>query len=137
MKIAVFQFLKGRETGEEIFLRSLKNVKYQKVNLGKKFYFQMDDNEKEKTRAEAVKAFKEIAEAVENGIYDMVVADEIICCGEMGIIEKNEIERLIKRKHCNTELILTGRGAWKTVIELADTVTEMRKIKHPYDKDIS
>ena len=66
----------------------------------------------------------------------MVVLDEINCAMYFGLLDKNEVLDLMRNKPANTELILTGRYAPDEIIEAADLVTEMREIKHYYNKGV-
>ncbi len=65
-----------------------------------------------------------------------MVLDEVNVAVNFKLIELDEVVRLIGDKPRNVELILTGRNADTRIIELADLVTEMVKIKHPYDKGV-
>jgi len=75
-------------------------------------------------------------EAMLSGNYDLVVLDEVNVAVAKKLIELDEVVRLIGDKPRNVELILTGRYADAKLIELADLVTEMVKLKHPYDKGV-
>ena len=75
-------------------------------------------------------------EAVFSGNYDLVVLDEVNVALGFNLIELDEVVKLIRAKPSNVELILTGRYADTKLIELADLVTEMVKVKHPFDKGI-
>ena len=75
-------------------------------------------------------------EAMLSGNYDLVVLDEVNVAVNFKLIELDEVVRLIGDKPQNVELVLTGRYADARLIELADLVTEMVKIKHPYDKGV-
>jgi len=75
-------------------------------------------------------------EAVLSGNYDLVVLDEVNVALGFNLIELDEVVELIKAKPAHVELILTGRYADSKLIELADLVTEMVKVKHPFDKGI-
>jgi len=75
-------------------------------------------------------------EAMLSGNYDIVVLDEVNVAIYFKLIELGEVVRLISDKPRNVELILTGRYADAKLIELADLVTEMVKLKHPYDKGV-
>ena len=75
-------------------------------------------------------------EAMLSGNYDIVVLDEVNVALHFKLIELDEVVRLIGDKPQNVELILTGRYADAKLIELADLVTEMIKLKHPYDKGV-
>ena len=75
-------------------------------------------------------------EAMLSGNYNLVILDEVNVAVNFKLIELDEVVRLIGDKPQNVELILTGRYADARLIELADLVTEMVKIKHPYDKGV-
>ena len=75
-------------------------------------------------------------EAVLGGNYDLVVLDEVNVALGFKLIELDEVVKLIKDKPPDVELILTGRYADTRLIEMADLVTEMVKVKHPFDKGI-
>jgi cob(I)alamin adenosyltransferase len=68
--------------------------------------------------------------------YDIVILDEINVAIDFGLVKLNDVIELVKKRPREVELILTGRCAKKELIELADYVTEMRDIKHPYRKGI-
>ena len=75
-------------------------------------------------------------EAILSGNYDMVVLDEVNVAVACKLIELDDVIRLVADKPGNVELILTGRYADARLIEMADLVTEMVKVKHPYDEGI-
>ena len=66
----------------------------------------------------------------------MLILDEIIPVINHGIIEENELMDLLSNRPENLEVVLTGRNPSDRLIETADYVTEMKKIKHPFDKGI-
>jgi len=71
------------------------------------------------------------------GNHDIIIADEILYAVQFGLLTEDQIIELIKNKPQNQELILTGsHKPFERIFELADLVTEVRKIKHPYDKGI-
>ena len=67
---------------------------------------------------------------------DMMILDEVIHIVNFGFVSVDEMLSFIKNKPQNMELILTGRDPKKELIDAADYVSEVRKIKHPYDKGI-
>jgi cob(I)alamin adenosyltransferase len=69
-----------------------------------------------------------------SGSYDLVVLDEVNLAAAWKLIELDEVVKLITDKPQNVELILTGRQADTKLVQLADLVTEMLKIKHPYNE---
>jgi len=82
------------------------------------------------------KTCKEIQTVAQKGKYDLIILDEIIYCCFKKLVDKKTIEKIIKSKKPNVEIIMTGRGATKEIINLADLVTEMKEIKHPFNKSI-
>jgi cob(I)alamin adenosyltransferase len=79
---------------------------------------------------------KEAARAVKENLFDLVVLDEANCAMKLGLIEIGDIISLIKRLPKGMELVLTGRDAPYEIIEAADLVTEMRMVKHYFQKGI-
>jgi cob(I)alamin adenosyltransferase len=71
-----------------------------------------------------------------SGTVDVVILDEINCVMDKKLVDVNEIVELIKNKPRHVELILTGRGAPEQILDVADYVSEIRRVKHPYDKGI-
>jgi len=79
-------------------------------------------------------ALAALTELAAQRAYDVLILDEIVFCLALGLGQFEDVKRLIKQRDAGVELILTGRGATPELIELADLVTEMKKIKHPFDK---
>lgn len=82
-------------------------------------------------------ALEAARQAILNGRYDLVVLDEVNVALDYKLIELDDIIDLVNRKPANVELILTGRHADNRLIELADLVTEMVNVKHPFEKGIN
>ena len=85
-----------------------------------------------------IKACQEALEytnqAINSGDYDIIIADEILYAIQLGLLKETEILDLIENKPKDKELILTGsHKAFPKIFEKADLVTEIKKIKHPYD----
>lgn len=79
---------------------------------------------------------KNIQQEMKRDAFDIYVMDELITAVSLGIFPEEEVLALMEAKPKNAELILTGRGASKELIEYADLVSEIRPIKHPYEKKI-
>ncbi len=93
-------------------------------------------NVKPEEKAEAKKALEKAREVISSGSYDVVILDEINVAAAWKLLEVSEVLELVKNKPKNVELILTGRYADPRLVDLADLVTEMVKVKHPYDRGI-
>ena len=133
-KIFLCQFLKGRDYGELHTLQKFETVTYERYGRGvfiknKEF---VTDKDKKLMR----EGYESLKNALLRGKYDIVIADEILGTLRYDLISVDEIKFLIKNKPETTELILTGRNAPDELIEMADLVTEMREVKHYFQKGI-
>jgi cob(I)alamin adenosyltransferase len=81
-------------------------------------------------------AWAEAAKAIQSGQWDLVVLDEINYAISYGMLEAGTVVETLKQKPEMVHVILTGRNAHPTIVELADTVTEMRQVKHAYEKGV-
>ena len=93
-------------------------------------------NIKPEEREQAKQALTAARDAMLSGNYDLVVLDEVNVAVAWELVELGEVVLLFKDKPENVELILTGRYADKEIVKMANLVTEMLSIKHPYDEGI-
>ena len=107
------------------------------VAIGKGFVGIIDDKSpKEEHERIAKEAIKISTEKIQSGKYDIVILDEINYAINLGLVKVEDVLNLIKSKPQELDLILTGNYAKDEIIELADLVTEMREIKHPFQYGI-
>ena len=134
LNIFIVFFIKGDYAyGEYNTLSMIPNVKLASFGL-RQFFTSADINPEEKKQAEA--ALAAAREAINSGRYDLVVLDEVNVAVDFHLIAADDVIRLIKNKPSHVELILTGRHADTRLIDIADLVTEMVKVKHPFDKGV-
>jgi cob(I)alamin adenosyltransferase len=95
-----------------------------------------DKVEKEKLREECLKGIEFIKKIYKEKKYDVIICDEILISLRDGFLNEEEIIKIMEEKPENIELVLTGRYITEKIIEKADLVSEIKKIKHPYDKGI-
>jgi len=127
-------FMKGDYPyGEQKTLALLPNVSVARFGS---LEFVDPANVKPEEKEQARLALQDAGEAVQSGRFDLVILDEVNVAAAWNLIDVKDVMRLIKEKPENVELILTGRYADKDVIAVADLVTEMREIKHPYKRGI-
>ena len=81
-------------------------------------------------------AFGVASQMLASGDYDLLIFDELTYAVKYGWIEVNEVLEALRTRSPKTNVVITGRDCPDEIIELADTVTEMRKIKHAYDQGI-
>lgn len=84
----------------------------------------------------AGEALEHAREIMSEGKVDMLILDEVNCAIDWGLIPLEDVVEVVKNKPENMELVLTGRYAKPEIIELANLVTEMKEIKHPYMEGI-
>lgn len=132
MKVVIVQWYKEKRwpIGEHKVGNYLKNIKI--FPLGSGFYKLPTDHATPDEHKKAAQAALKMAEKY-LGKVDVLVLDEINNTVGDKLLNEKEIEGLIKKRG-KTHVILTGRGAGKKIMDLADLVTEMKKIKHPFDK---
>lgn len=87
-------------------------------------------------RKECLKALEFIKKIYKENKYDILILDEINISLRDGFLEEDEVLDVLNSKPENLELVLTGRNASKKIIERADLVSEIKKLKHPYDSGI-
>ena len=87
-------------------------------------------------RREVSEAMETLAQLLKNNRVDMLILDEILISVRDNYLEESALIDFIKNKPPHTELVLTGRGATQNVMDLADYVSFVRKVKHPYDKGV-
>ena len=131
----IIQFGKGWFTGE---LKAIKNLPRVKIIQGGKGFVGIlgDQLSKEIHQQAAQQTFDLIYKEVISGKWDIVVGDEFIGTISSKLLPLRLAIGLIKDKPKNLDLILTGRNVPRKLIKMADLVTEMKEIKHPYQKGI-
>lgn len=133
-RVFLVSFMKGNYAyGEYKTLSKLPNIEIAQFGL-RKFTNPARVNTKEKEQAEA--ALATARKAVMSGNYDLVVLDEVNVAVCYNLIGQEEVIKLMKDKPPHVELILTGRYADNRLLEAADLVTEMVKVKHPFERGI-
>jgi len=134
MRVHITYFMKGAYPyGERAMLSKLPNVTM--ASFGSVEFVDPANVKPEETE-QARLALATAREAMLSGSYDLVVLDEVNVAVAFKLIGLGEVIRLIEDKPKNVELILTGRKADTKLVQMADMVTEMLKIKHPYDEGV-
>lgn len=139
--VHIVQFMKnGASTlnqqipGEIKALEKFSNFSFKRFGIGDWYVKGKNDDIHKKNVEEA---FDYLANVIKNTDYDVLIADEILYAVQFGLLDKNKVIALIKEKPKNKELILTGsHKPLQEIFDVADLVTEVKKIKHPYDKGV-
>jgi cob(I)alamin adenosyltransferase len=135
-KVLIIQFIKGTwHYGELDALARFPEITL--VRAGAGFYKIVDDRYPEEVHRRAALEGLDLArEHVASGSYQLVVLDEVLYAIREGLLAEADVIALVQSRHPGTSVILTGRNAPAALVELADTVTEMREIKHAYQKGV-
>ena len=128
-KVAVLQFIKSGDwkVGEESVGRQL-GVHWQALGHG----FTWDSSNLEQDRARARESWAVARAVVESGEHDLVILDELTYLMNWSWIDAAEVVEVLRTRPAHVSIIVTGRHASPELCEIADTVTEMREIKHAY-----
>ncbi|MDF2985334.1 MAG: ATP:corrinoid adenosyltransferase [Eubacterium sp.] len=138
MKVLLVQFLKSMDTSElEIIKKLQPDFTVIRGFNCKKFAWNMTPPELQSAAEEAAEIFEQVKNIVNEGKYDLIILDELLGVVSLNFLEINAVLDLIRNKPQTAELILTGRNAPELLIESADYVSEIKAVKHPYDKGIA
>ena len=130
LKVYVIQFIKGGfDYGELHVVERLPNLRLASFGRGK-FITNLPPSEEDMKLARD--AFDLAKKIVKGGEHDIVILDEINVALNLKMVGTEEVIDMIKNRPRHVELILTGRYAPTQILEVADLVTEMREVKHPY-----
>lgn len=133
MKVGVVQFIKGAfSTGEEAFFRRFPEVDYHVMGEG----FTWETQNRERDIETAGKAWQVAARMLGDASYDVVILDELNIVTKQKYLPVETIITALQAKPEMQHVVITGRGASDALIEIADTVTEMREIKHAFKAGI-
>ncbi len=134
LKVCVIQLIKGKwKTGESQAASRFDNIEWHALGDG----FTWDTKNPEQDLKTSRKIWEFAQEKIRSEEFDMVLLDEINYCCSYGWFTGQEIADFIRTEKPKwMHLILTGRNAPKEIIEVADTVSEMRKVKHAFDEGI-
>ena len=133
MKVCFVQFAKGGETSELDSLKLIPNITVIRCDRKYGFYNEMTDSDKK----EITLNHNKLIHLAFKSDKDMIILDEFNFVYEYGLIDKNTAQQLILNGKANKEIILTGRNPAEIFISAADYISEIKAIKHPYDKGIT
>ena len=133
LRTQLFQFIKheGAKFGEH---RSFETLAIPFAGLGDGFSWRSQDLERSKRIAQ--EGWEGAKAAILSGEYDMVVLDEVTYPVTWGWLEVDDVLETLRNRPAKMHVVLTGRDAHEKLVEAADTVTEMKKVKHAFDADV-
>jgi cob(I)alamin adenosyltransferase len=133
-RVCIIQFMKGRKYGE--FLAAEKYLPNLTIHLSGLDSFVMRANPAPLDIELARQGLDLARQAIASGDYDMVILDELNVAADFRLIPLDDVIDLIKNKPASVDLILTGRYAPPEIVAIADTVSEMKEVRHHYQAGI-
>ena len=136
MRVLVLQFLKGSWHYGELDAVQSFGDNFVMKQMGRGFVKVGGAEPGEEDLKMVADAWQEASEAILSGEWDLVVLDEINYAISYKMLDPEKVVAALKKKPEMVHVILTGRNAHPSIVEVADTVTEMKEVKHPYTKGI-
>jgi cob(I)alamin adenosyltransferase len=133
-RVLFVQFLKNGKTGEVEFFKTVGNIDVLRSGCSAKFTRDMTADEKKQTYKNNMGCFYNTVQ--ESEAYDLLIFDEMCAAYNLGLIDKRQILDFLKNKPESLEVVLTGRDPAPELLQLADYISKIEKIRHPYDKGI-
>lgn len=134
MKVMMIQFMKGTWKYGELEAAKRLAPDFTILQMGEGFTWETKDRRKD--IALSKKTWEFCKETLQSGKYGLVILDEMNYVLGYGFLDTKEVVDFLKKKPEELHVVLTGRNAPKELVELADLVTEMKEVKHPFQKGI-
>lgn len=135
-KVLIYQFLKppGLETGERLALQAENHgIRLEVVDVPWDMSASWEDEGALVGMRKAIaEVLARIAEMAQNRLYDIFILDEIVFCLSKGLADLEGVKRIINQRYPSVEIVMTGRDVTKELVDMADLVTEMKCVKHPF-----
>ncbi len=136
-RVCVVQFIKGySEIGEAKFAQKYTD-RFTLMQFASSGILSITEDDLPHRRAAAQEALVFAEATISEGHFDLVILDEINNAMHYNLVDLSRVIKMLRTKPAHVELVLTGRLAPEAIIELADYVTEMQQIKHPFESGIS
>lgn len=137
LKVYMLQFLKGGPTGELKTIDELNdNFKIFRFEKPRDFVWNLNEDEKEELKREIKEGYKFIINTIKENKCDVLIIDEIMGVLYNKFLTEEEVIYIIDNKPQSMELILTGRNIPEAILKKSDLVTEMKCIKHYFEKGV-
>ena len=134
-KVVFTQFFKDGSSSEIRVLQGVENIQMLHCNTVRGFWKRMTDAQKARASEDYTRLFSEVTRLAMDA--DLLILDEIVSACNHGTVVETAVTDFLRQKPKNLEVVLTGRNPSEHLLRLADYVTQMQKIKHPYDRGIA
>lgn len=137
LRVLLVQFLKDGRSGELDSLRLLRDVRILAGQVTANFTFAMNSEEKAATRSLHHDFFRQAADMARQGSIDLLVLDEVIGAINTGTLAQDVVLDFLRTKPDDLEVVLTGRDPSPQLLELADYISDIQCVRHPYQRGIT
>ncbi|MFR7970882.1 MAG: cob(I)yrinic acid a,c-diamide adenosyltransferase [Lacrimispora saccharolytica] len=136
-RVLIYQFMKDNSTSERKAMEEIPGITFVPGLKQEKFSFQMTDQEKEERKLFYEEKFREVVQKAQEENYDVLFLDEIIYTIRAGLFDEDLLIRWLREKPEHLEVILTGQDPGEELTACADYVSELKKIRHPFDRGLA
>lgn len=133
-RVIIAQFMKSADSGERLVLPGIPGITMLDIPETMKFAFAMSDGEKQTETQRQTALFEAAAARAMAGECTLLVLDEMCSAVSLGMVPLTLVTDFLDGKPENLEVVMTGRDPEQALQDRADYITEMRKVKHPFDK---
>lgn len=133
-QVVFTQFFKDGSSSEMEPLAALPGVRVFHADTVRGFYRNMTPSQREQAGKDYTALFRQVTQAAREA--DLLILDEIVSACNRGVVPEKLVTDFLREKPARLEVVLTGRNPSAALLELADYVTEMRKLRHPFDQGI-
>lgn len=133
-QVVFTQFFKDGSSSEIEPLATLPGVRVFHADTVRGFYRNMTPPQREQAGKDYTALFRQVTQAAHAA--DLLILDEIVSASNRGVVPEKLVTDFLREKPARLEVVLTGRNPSAALLELADYITEMRKLRHPFDRGI-
>lgn len=133
-QVVFTQFFKDGSSSEMKPLAALPGVRVFHADTVRGFYRNMTPSQREQAGKDYTALFRQVTQAAQEA--DLLILDEIVSACNRGVVPEKLVTDFLREKPARLEVVLTGRNPSAALLELADYITEMRKLRHPFDRGI-
>lgn len=133
-QVVFTQFFKDGSSSEIGPLAALPGVRVFHADTVRGFYRNMTPTQREQAGKDYTALFRQVTQAAQEA--DLLILDEIVSACNRGVVPEKLVTDFLREKPARLEVVLTGRNPSAALLKLADYITEMRKLRHPFDRGI-
>ncbi|QEH62256.1 cob(I)alamin adenosyltransferase [Spiroplasma chinense] len=137
MNVKYLRFLKNMKTSENDMLSKIGVEVENFYHFSKKFIWDMNPQEVEEFKVESLKGLERLEQLLQDESVDLILVDELLGVIENGFFDKEHVVKIINNRKSNIEIAVSGRVIYEQMSEIADLISEVKEIKHYYEKGVT